>query len=809
MLKHDGDEKHIRDQFLEPPQKKQRVTPTVNVAKKTAHDYALEFFEFGGIVFPLSLNSSNKDAGKSPVVKWSNLSREDCEKLIANPKYKTNNWGLATGKKSGVWVMDLDPSDGKKECGMEYLQHLLNGTKIKTLVVKSGKGLHYYFTYDEITSFKNSFAGISIHGKNYGIDVRSDNGYIVLPGSVHYKTGNTYNVVEGDFSDISIMDAGLFHHLSYNKMVKPVVTSTKNQTTFLPILPVNDGSISDEYKKIFESLSVKRSDDRDSWIRALLFLKTHGEHYKEVGRAFSQKSEKHVDEDFETTWQTLNIREIKNPITISTFKLWLKEDQLDSDEPLSTMGLDRGDKGLAELFYELTKNELVIKKDKSTKNVSVYKWCEKECLWVDFSGKELNNLISTILEAYICDKLISYQEDKKIKKEFEKIKSYILSNRGVQNVSSLFHGIVIPKNQQNFNTIKHLLPIKNNRVIDLKTLEVLDRKKEHYFTVELGVDYLDNRDQWQPALTFLSDLYHDDELRTFITMMLGYGMTGEDNLKSSFFCIGESNCGKSVLCNLYKKILGPFGTEISPDVTFKRKKGQAGAHSAQLGFLGGFYRSVFISESGKNEELSEVYKQLSGHDQIPYRLPNAKDILVATSTVKPFCFANFIPKWDPNDGAFMTRITIFPHVNKFLDNPNVEDPSEKKKDINFQEKFEKQHLNSLFSVFCWGAAQYYEKMEKINIPEICKLKIEDNPQSLEWENIEKTIKNFFDENFKMTISTQDEISGSELYSTYLNWCGDSNKISNKSFGIRIKKLGLQSRILKGNRIFQKIKKIEK
>jgi hypothetical protein len=519
---------------------------------KTAHSYASEFHRKGAIVFPLTLNNGEKSDGKYPLTNdWQNTTVKKSMTYLDNPKYKDHNWGLLTGKKSRVYVIDCDLADEKKLSGVDFIDKVIKekNIKIETLVVRTGSGgLHYYFLYDNLgeCTFESNFQGLTVEGEKYGIDCRSTGGLIVLPGAMHYKSKNRYQIESGSIEHISKMPSELFdilHQAKFpsttnSKIFKLIPTLQRSERILLPLL---NNTINEEYKNIFQKLSAKRSDDRDCWIRVLLFLKTHGEHYKEVGRAFSQKSDKHVDEDFEKTWQTLNIREIKNPITISTFKLWLKEDQAEMYSSLTNMKLDRGDQGLADLFSTQMNGDLVLKVEKDRPK-TIYRWDEKAALWIELS--DITQLISITLENYVLDCIANTFEEKTLN-ELQKIKMYVLSDSGLMHINRRFQSMYEKTSPVEFNMIKHLLPLKDKKVIDIRTLEVRNRVKDDLFTVSLDLEFKEDKELWDPAISFFKELYNDDDIRTYVITMLGYGLTGEHNLKCAFFGIGDANNGKT------------------------------------------------------------------------------------------------------------------------------------------------------------------------------------------------------------------------------------------------------------------------
>lgn len=98
------------------------------------------------------------------------------------------NWAVATGDPSGVWVLDIDMHGADGASSLRAWLDLNGVTIPATYVVASGGGgWHYYF---DVQHAKVPTRGAVLPG----VDVRSDGGYVVLPGSNHVS-GNTYEVV--------------------------------------------------------------------------------------------------------------------------------------------------------------------------------------------------------------------------------------------------------------------------------------------------------------------------------------------------------------------------------------------------------------------------------------------------------------------------------------------------------------------------------------------------------------------------------------------------------------------------------------
>lgn len=146
--------------------------PTINAA-----------FKYAGIdwaVFPLN--------GKLPFDKGGfHTATKDQEDILQRWSTRPNaNIGVATGKASGIWVLDIDgPKGDESLAGLECD----NGFLPDTLRQSTGKGTHFIFTMPDLPE------GVKLGNRAGilpGIDVRGDGGYIVACPSIHPGTGKKY-----------------------------------------------------------------------------------------------------------------------------------------------------------------------------------------------------------------------------------------------------------------------------------------------------------------------------------------------------------------------------------------------------------------------------------------------------------------------------------------------------------------------------------------------------------------------------------------------------------------------------------------
>jgi P4 family phage/plasmid primase-like protien len=170
---------------------------------------ALKYAKLGLLVLPMYTvrdgtctchkGQDCKTPGKHPMtphgVMDATRSRKTIEQWAAD--YSAANVGIATGKKSGILVLDVDPRND----GIETLRELESelGALPDTVTSKTGGGgVHYVFAYPSSRIPKDS-AGKLLGS---GVDVLSDGAIMIAPPSRH-ASGNRYKWAEGrSFDDL-------------------------------------------------------------------------------------------------------------------------------------------------------------------------------------------------------------------------------------------------------------------------------------------------------------------------------------------------------------------------------------------------------------------------------------------------------------------------------------------------------------------------------------------------------------------------------------------------------------------------------
>jgi len=131
--------------------------------------------------------------GKLPLVKgWPEEATSDTTQLEAwQHQHPACNWGLATGKASGLVVIDIDGAEGRASLADLERQGL---TLPPTLTVTTGRtdgGEHRYYRPPSGVDIRNDQSGkIGAH-----VDARGTGGFVVCPPSFH-ASGKQYSFID-------------------------------------------------------------------------------------------------------------------------------------------------------------------------------------------------------------------------------------------------------------------------------------------------------------------------------------------------------------------------------------------------------------------------------------------------------------------------------------------------------------------------------------------------------------------------------------------------------------------------------------
>lgn len=147
-----------------------------------------KYVDLGFYMFPLYSNDK-----KPAIANWGEESSNNIEELTSiYAEHPELNLAIVTGRKSGLFVIDVDSKNGHK--GVDTLVALEEelGELPETMVCETPNGgYHYYFRYPKELHIEKLGNKTNIGD---GLDIRSDGGYVVAPPSKlengHYRVIN-------------------------------------------------------------------------------------------------------------------------------------------------------------------------------------------------------------------------------------------------------------------------------------------------------------------------------------------------------------------------------------------------------------------------------------------------------------------------------------------------------------------------------------------------------------------------------------------------------------------------------------------
>ncbi len=454
----------------------------------------------------------------------------------------------------------------------------------------------------------------------------------------------------------------------------------------------------------------------------------------------------------------------------------------------------KDDLGLSAIYCEYKKDIVKI----INENGQGYYYDIMSALWIEKDSTFFIKDVMVFLSDHIGRAIEKYnrevKSDESVKKLGELVK-ILKQVRKINNCKSVFEAcksqLMDIQFKSKLNVEPNLLPIKENKVIDLKTLKVRSRTMSDLFDYEIQCTF-DKKMRLDNVEKFMLQLMNNNkEIVDYLQIQLGYSITAEIDQRCIYICWGVGSNGKSTLFDLLSKIMGKLYVPVSKKVFIREDT--SSSHTEHLMPLIGARIAVY-SESEKEEKLNEsLIKTLTGGDMISARGLYQKQIKFKP-IAKYFLLTNHKPIFNISDVAILDRITYFAFSSRFTDVPKN---GEFKKDILFINKLMNEHLDEVFIWLCIGAYKYYQAKEiniKIKIPK----EIEEAKQC--YINELDSVKQFIESNgfrsheIKNETNKLENYNRSELYNSFYEWFkaninNDNKIIKNVDFFKRLRDLG--------------------
>lgn len=223
--------------------------------------------------------------------------------------------------------------------------------------------------------------------------------------------------------------------------------------------------------------------------------------------------------------------------------------------------------------------------------------------------------------------------------------------------------------EKTLNKTINLLPIKNGKVIDITTLETMERTIDHRFTYECDADFVElNEEQYNTINKYFLDLFCGNEkIKQCFINIIKSCLTGKP-LRFIYFLTGTGRNGKSLFLNILNKILRKTIDVLDTKIILDEKV--SSSLSTQFEKLDKC-RIGYVTELKETDTLNTtLIKKISGGDPIDYRgLYKKNETIVPTLNL--FACTNEMPKCKIEQ-AIMDRLIVVPFNNVFEIDPSFE-----------------------------------------------------------------------------------------------------------------------------------------
>lgn len=404
--------------------------------------------------------------------------------------------------------------------------------------------------------------------------------------------------------------------------------------------------------------------------------------------------------EWESHWEKWNGKG-EGKLTIGSLHYWAKEDSpaeykaryaeqhkvltensiADAfDYALSNCGTDNAH---AKLFAEIYKGKFVC----TDYTRGVYQEFKANCLWAENVG---GAPIRLLISGQYRDKFVEHmqamvaesgnedlvnEEAEILKKRIKQVGEMCLELEKVckkNNIQSSIKDIINdPEFLKDMNKEKMVLPLRGQKVINLRTLDVSERNEGHKFNYECDFEYIhelsEDDEQW--VIKYWNDMFKDkqDTVQAVLDILKS-SLIGEPN-RYIYFLTGTGRNGKSTLINMLRPSLGRAIDAVSKSVIVQSKA--SSNTTTELEKLDKC-RIAYATEFDDQQDTLNmvVIKAITGGDGIDCRgLYKTNETLTPTTNL--FVPTNSLPKFKVEQST-LDRIIVIPFGAVFEKNSKYE-----------------------------------------------------------------------------------------------------------------------------------------
>lgn len=632
-----------------------------------------------------------------------------------------SNIGIATGRISGILLLDLD--------SQEAIDQVRRVGLPKTWGFVTGKGEQYAFKYPTL---QEDFYVQNAVQLGPGLDIRSDGGYSVVPDSVHFS-GKTYTWIHPpETTELAQIPKWLFDKLIIKNRTASTGFRAEEETEIK-----EKGGRNDYLFKIGTSMRAGRFSGEE--IRLVLLERNmrscspplDENEVNKIVESITQRYAPGVDDDISDA-----VKEKLGDID--------KLPQILLTAPLTDTG---NSECLVELFADDFRYCRTVTKNKSDSK-GMFHW--NGSIWAEDLGREFRTC--AMWTARGRRTISAHAETVELRRKlyvYATMSENLRKLEDMCNLASTNSKLVLDAEVWDSNPLK--LSVANG-TLDLENGTFLVPNREDYITKQAAVDYMEfaTCPIWEKTL---SEIFRDNpEIIPYLQRVFGYCLTGLTEEHIMWFWYGSGANGKSTLLNTMKLLMGAFAATTAFS-TFDTKNDNG--RNDGLAELRGT-RFVAASEGEQGRSIAEAkIKAVVSNDGVSCRFL-FNNLFTYIPTYKVILASNHLPSIRGTDKGIWRRVHIVPFNQKFEgDN----------RDSHLEEKL----ATELPGILNWclaGLQDFWEK-DGFDPPEIVLY----STRNLETQS--DLFQQWFDE--RLTPSATQELKRSPAYLDYRNYLRTSGE----------------------------------
>ncbi len=516
------------------------------------------------------------------------------------------NWGIATGRTSGIVVLDTDGLAGERA-----LRDLLAGNPPTTLMIETARGSHYYFKYP-----RNGFPRLAPQALGPKLDTKADGGYVVGPLATHPERLRGRSRSYDRRYEI-VWEVDELPELPPAVLIAAELAARKKEPDALPTsIPTG------QRNAVLTSIAgtMRRRGASEEAIKAALVVEN-------TARCVPPLSDGEVDAIAHSVGRYLPSRDAERLDDIGNARRFVVRHGTD-------------------VRYVAAWNSWLAWDGK--------RWAPDETGEIERRAKD------TVLS---IDEAITKESDDTRKKALRSHANRSSSSpRLAAMVSVARSEPEIALTPQDFDTDPWLLNVANG-TIDLRSGTLRDHGRDDLLTklAPIAYDPKAEASRWKQFLGEIFKGVDASEVINFLQRAVGYALSGETSEQCLFFCYGQGANGKSVFLETLVTVLGGDYARTVRFESFLAGQRSAQSASGDLARLQGA-RLVQASEAPGGRPLDTVIlKELTGGDTVTARHLYQREFEFKPQ-FKIWLRANHRPEVSEQTLAFWRRMHLIPFM---------------------------------------------------------------------------------------------------------------------------------------------------